>query len=57
MLLAHVYQRCVLGNIVQQKNNNLYPDDYPAYRAAKKPFLDEIEEEARKWERDSAMKG
>lgn len=26
-----------------------HPDDYPAYRAAKKPFLDEVEKEAYVW--------
>jgi len=35
---------------LKEKNSQIYSDDYPAYRSAKKPFLDEIEQEARKWE-------
>jgi GrpB-like predicted nucleotidyltransferase (UPF0157 family) len=30
-------------------NFNKYPEDYPAYRSAKKPFLDQIEKEAYEW--------
>ena len=33
------------------KESNMYkfPDDYPSYRSAKKPFLDEMEKEAYEW--------
>lgn len=34
---------------LKELNFQKYPDDYPAYRAAKKPFLDEIEKEAYGW--------
>lgn len=34
---------------LKEMNSQKYPDDYPAYRAAKKPFLDEMEKEAYEW--------
>lgn len=34
---------------LKEKNVALYPDDYPAYRSAKKGLLDELEIEAYKW--------
>lgn len=37
---------------LKEANAQKYPDDYPAYRAAKKPFLNEIEKEAYQWARD-----
>jgi GrpB-like predicted nucleotidyltransferase (UPF0157 family) len=35
---------------LKEKNQSVHPDDYPAYRAAKKPFLDEMEKEAYEWQ-------
>lgn len=35
---------------LKQKNIELYPNDYPAYRNAKEPFLKQLEEEAYQWE-------
>lgn len=35
---------------LKEANALKFPYDYPAYRAAKKPFLDEIEKEAYSWE-------
>lgn len=34
---------------LKEKNALLYPDDYPAYRKAKAPFLEQLEKEAYKW--------
>ena len=34
---------------LKEKNFKLYPDDYPAYREAKAPFLEKIEQEAYVW--------
>ncbi len=34
---------------LKEVNAQKYPTDYPSYRAAKKPFLDEVEKEAYKW--------
>lgn len=34
---------------LKEKNFSLYPDDYPAYREAKAPFLDRVEQEAYTW--------
>jgi GrpB-like predicted nucleotidyltransferase (UPF0157 family) len=34
---------------LKEKNKELYPDDYPAYREAKSSFLKQIEKEAYKW--------
>jgi GrpB-like predicted nucleotidyltransferase (UPF0157 family) len=34
---------------LKQKNHELYPDDYPAYRLAKNSFLEELEKEAYEW--------
>jgi GrpB-like predicted nucleotidyltransferase (UPF0157 family) len=34
---------------LKEINFHKYPDDYPAYRAAKKVFLDEIEKKAYEW--------
>ncbi len=35
---------------LKERNADLYPDDYPAYRAAKAPFLAKIEQEAYEWQ-------
>lgn len=35
---------------VKEKNNKLYPDDYPAYRSAKATFLEALEQEAYAWD-------
>ena len=35
---------------LKQKNIELHPDDYPAYRNAKAPFLERLKKEADKWE-------
>ena len=35
---------------LKEKNSILYADDYPAYRAAKAPFLTRMEQEAYAWE-------
>lgn len=37
---------------LKEKNQALYPDDYPAYREAKAPFLQRIEQEAYEWNRN-----
>lgn len=34
---------------LKDKNRKLYPDDYPAYREAKRPFLENLEQEAYRW--------
>ncbi len=34
---------------LKEKNFVLHPDDYPAYREAKTPFLQKMEQEAYKW--------
>jgi GrpB-like predicted nucleotidyltransferase (UPF0157 family) len=34
---------------LKEKNFSLHPDDYPAYREAKAPFLHRMEQEAHKW--------
>lgn len=34
---------------LKEKNASLYPNDYPAYRAVKAPYLEELEKEAYKW--------
>lgn len=34
---------------LKEKNVSLYPNDYPAYRAAKAPFLEQLEIEAYEW--------
>ncbi len=34
---------------LKQKNVELYPDDYPAYRRAKDSFLQQLEKEAYEW--------
>lgn len=34
---------------LKEKNQALYPDDYPAYREAKAPFLQKMEQEAYFW--------
>lgn len=34
---------------LKEKNVTLYPDDYPAYREAKAPFLKQLEKEAYEW--------
>ncbi len=36
---------------LKEKNQLLYPDDYPAYREAKASFLEKIEQEAYNWNR------
>lgn len=36
---------------LKEKNHALHPDDYPAYRAAKAPFLQRIEQEAYNWDK------
>lgn len=35
---------------LKESNSKLHPDDYPAYRAAKAPFLAQMEQEAYVWE-------
>lgn len=35
---------------LKQKNIELYPNDYPAYREAKAPFLEQLKQEAYRWE-------
>jgi GrpB-like predicted nucleotidyltransferase (UPF0157 family) len=35
---------------LKEVNARMYPGDYPAYRAAKAPFLAQMEQEAYKWE-------
>lgn len=35
---------------IKEANYHEYPDDYPAYRAAKAPFLAQLEKEAYEWE-------
>lgn len=35
---------------LKESNFQKHPDDYPAYRAAKAPFLEQMEKEAYKWE-------
>jgi GrpB-like predicted nucleotidyltransferase (UPF0157 family) len=35
---------------LKELNFKKYPDDYPAYRAAKTPFLQQMEKEAYEWE-------
>lgn len=37
---------------LKQKNIKLYPNDYPAYRNAKTPFLAQLEQEAYQWEKE-----
>lgn len=36
---------------LKEKNQALYPDNYPAYREAKAPFLQKMEQEAYDWHR------
>jgi GrpB-like predicted nucleotidyltransferase (UPF0157 family) len=36
---------------LKELNASLYPNDYPAYREAKTPFLNQLEKEAYEWER------
>ncbi|PIX57508.1 MAG: hypothetical protein COZ48_00335 [Candidatus Yonathbacteria bacterium CG_4_10_14_3_um_filter_43_12] len=36
---------------LKRQNIILYPNDYPAYRNAKAPFLKKLEQEASVWER------
>lgn len=36
---------------LKEANVQKYPEDYPSYRAAKKPFLDEMEKEAYEWDK------
>ena len=40
---------------LKQRNIELYPDDYPAYRNAKAPFLERIKKEADKWEKNKKL--
>jgi hypothetical protein len=35
---------------LKERNQLLYPDDYPAYREAKQPFLKQIEKDAYVWD-------
>lgn len=35
---------------LKQKNAELHPNDYSAYRAAKAPFLEQLKQEAYRWE-------
>jgi len=35
---------------LKEKNVSLYPNDYPAYRIAKAPYLEQLEREAYLWE-------
>ncbi len=35
---------------LKETNSKMHPEDYPAYRAAKAPFLAEMEQEAYQWE-------
>ena len=35
---------------LKENNSKMYPGDYPAYRAAKAPFLEKMEQEAYRWE-------
>lgn len=35
---------------LKEKNHNLFPTDYPAYREAKYSFLQKMEQEAYKWQ-------
>ncbi len=37
---------------LKKKNTALYPDNYPAYREAKAPFLEKLEAEAYEWFRN-----
>lgn len=41
---------------LKAKNQALYPDDYPAYRKAKEPFLQKIEKEAYFWNYKNILK-
>lgn len=36
---------------LKEANSKIHPEDYPAYRAAKAPFLERMEKEAYEWER------
>lgn len=36
---------------LKESNASLYPDDYPAYREAKTPFLNQLEIDAYEWEK------
>lgn len=36
---------------LKEINVSLYPDDYPAYREAKAPFLEQLEKDAYEWEK------
>ena len=40
---------------LKQKNIELHPDDYPAYRNAKAPFLERLKKEADKWEKNKKL--
>ncbi|MDB5204759.1 MAG: hypothetical protein JWP09_787 [Candidatus Taylorbacteria bacterium] len=40
---------------LKETNAQKYPTDYPAYRAAKKPFLDEMEKEAYEWAKSKSI--
>lgn len=35
---------------LKKENAKRYPDDYPAYREAKAPFLEKLEAEAYEWD-------
>ncbi len=37
---------------LKESNAQKHPDDYPAYRAAKTPFLEQMEKEAYNWEKN-----
>ena len=41
---------------LKKKNITLYPDDYPAYRQAKAPFLEKLEAEANRWYEETNTK-
>ncbi len=38
---------------LKERNVSLYPNDYPAYRDAKAPYLKQLEQEAYEWEAKS----
>lgn len=42
---------------LKQKNIELYPNDYPAYRDAKAPFLERLKQEAYSWEEGKPKDG
>lgn len=41
---------------LKEKNFLLHPNDYPAYREAKAPFLKQMEEEAYEWDKSNKIK-